>query len=307
MTPSNYSLKSIKKEFHDKGIYYTPPQLGEFIKTLTGDGIREVYDPTCGRGNLLSVFADEVRKYGQEIDEAAARDAGAQLTNVDIRVGNTLYNDTFPEKQFPLIVANPPFSIAYDPTWISPEDPRYRELPVLPPKSKADYLFLAHILHKLTDTGVAYVVCFPGICYRGQREGQIRRWMIQHNYIDEVRLLPAKQFTDTSISTVLLTIRKDRGNKETIYMADIEQKIDRDVPIGEISDNDYSLSTQSYIQPPEPPKAEIDPEQLQEDVVVAEAAHLRTALEFMQFTCGLEDYDFSAILDRMQAVIDEFR
>ncbi len=312
MTPSSYSLKSIKKEFHDKGVYYTPPQLGEYIKSLIGDDIQEVYDPTCGRGNLLGIFPDHVRKFGCELDASAAIDARKELRCAEIVTGNTLYDNPFPEKTFELIVANPPFSTSYDPSLVDhrgilSEHDAPSMPPCLPPKSKADYLFILHILHKLSDTGVAYVLCFPGILYRGNREGKIRQWLVDHHYIKEVRMIPPKQFTDTSISTALLTLQKNRPTSYGIRMFDLENDLEREVSLDEIVKNDYNLSVSSYLTPPEPEKPQIDPAALHETIVRNDISHLRKCLNSLQFVCDLEGYDFPSVLDRMQAVIDEFR
>lgn len=42
-----YNLKSIKKDFAEKGVFYTPPELAEFIKSFIPQDVQEVYDPTC--------------------------------------------------------------------------------------------------------------------------------------------------------------------------------------------------------------------------------------------------------------------
>ena len=63
-----YNLKNIKQDFKEKGIFYTPPELALFLKSLLPEDVKEIYDPTCGNGSLLSVFDDNVIKYGQDIN-----------------------------------------------------------------------------------------------------------------------------------------------------------------------------------------------------------------------------------------------
>ena len=53
----------------NKGIFYTPNELALFLKSFLPNNITEIYDPTCGNGGLLSVFDDNVIKYGQELLE----------------------------------------------------------------------------------------------------------------------------------------------------------------------------------------------------------------------------------------------
>lgn len=62
------SLKNIRQEFKDNGVFYTPPELAEKLKSYVDFEPETVYDPTCGAGNLLRVFHENVKKYGQELD-----------------------------------------------------------------------------------------------------------------------------------------------------------------------------------------------------------------------------------------------
>ena len=185
-TMKDYSIKSIRDEFKSKGVFYTPKELGERLKSLADVEYKNVYDPTCGRGYLLSVFDDDVVKYGQEIDEEALKEAETNLNNFIGEVGDTIKEDKFKDMKFDLIVANPPFSIKYEPTKELEEDERFRDLPCLAPASKADYMFIAHCLAKLKDSGQAIMLNFPGILYRGAREYKIRKYLVDNNFIEKV-------------------------------------------------------------------------------------------------------------------------
>ena len=88
----SYSVKSIRKQFAAHGVFYTDIKLAEILRDIVsanGDVI-DVYDPTCGSGNLLSVFPDEVRKYGQELNPEQAEEARERLVNCEIVAGDTL-------------------------------------------------------------------------------------------------------------------------------------------------------------------------------------------------------------------------
>lgn len=54
------SIKSIRQEFRKGGVFYTPPELAEKLKEYVDISVKTVYDPTCGAGNLLRVFDDDV-------------------------------------------------------------------------------------------------------------------------------------------------------------------------------------------------------------------------------------------------------
>ena len=111
---NGYNLKSIKKEFKAKGIFYTTNEVALLMKSFIDIEVNEVYDPTCGDGSLLSVFDDDVKKYGQEINNHQLEEAKNRLNNFCGYCGDTLKDPAFNYKKFECIVANPPFSIAWE-------------------------------------------------------------------------------------------------------------------------------------------------------------------------------------------------
>ena len=245
------SIKNIRQEFKDNGIFYTPPELAKKLKSYVDIEPKSVYDPTCGGGNLLKVFHENVKKYGQELD-------AEQLALVDIPgftgyAGDTLMDDGFAGMRFDCIVANPPFSVKWNPDALE-GDVRFRDCPAVPPPSKADWAFMLHILHHLADNGIAVVLEFPGILYRGQREGKVRRWFVESNYIDRVVNVPGNTFEDTSISTCIIVLKKNRQTTNVVF-EDGERIIT--VPRSVIIDNDFTLSVNTYL-PEEAQREEID-------------------------------------------------
>ena len=66
----SYSIRSIKKEFAEHGVFYTDERLARLLADEVSKfgEVRQVYDPTCGAGNLLAAFGDDVEKFGQEIN-----------------------------------------------------------------------------------------------------------------------------------------------------------------------------------------------------------------------------------------------
>lgn len=241
---SDYNIKSIQKSirrnFKEKGIFYTTKDLAEYLKGFLPDGVDEIYDPTCGNGGLLSVFADDVQKYGQDINGEQVKSAEERLANFRGVIGDTLKEPAFGGKKFKHIIANPPFSIKWEPK----TDERFEGWPCLPPPSKADYAFLAHILYYLSDDGTAVVLNSPGILFRGGAEGKIRRWMVKQNYIDTVILVDNGHFVDTKIETVVVVLRK---NKTTTDVKFIHNNLERIVSVSEIADNNYNLDVLRYI------------------------------------------------------------
>jgi len=140
-----YNVKSVRDNFKKSGIFYTPRPLAEYMRSFLPEKITEVYDPTCGHGSLLEIFPDTVKKYGQDINPEAAEAARA-IPNSEIVCDDTLLAPAFVGKKFRAIIANPPFSVKWSPDLLKND---------APPPSKADFAFLLHILHYLTDDGTA--------------------------------------------------------------------------------------------------------------------------------------------------------
>lgn len=87
----DYSVKNIRQGFRDKGIFYTTKETSEYLKSFFPvEDVKEIYDPTCGHGNLLAVFDDEVIKYGQDINEEGINYAKENIPNFKGYLGDTL-------------------------------------------------------------------------------------------------------------------------------------------------------------------------------------------------------------------------
>lgn len=292
------SLKQLRKDYKEHGVFYTDSKLAEIIKQFIPADVKEVYDPTCGSGALLSAFGDDVAKYGQELNPTQAEETQRNLKNAHIAAGDTLLEPAFLDKKFRGIVANPPFSVSWEPGNIAGHDARFIAAPCLPPRSKADYAFLLHILYMLSEDGVAACLGFPGILYRGQREGKIREWLVRINVIEEIYHIPGGFFDDTNIATCLVVMKKNRGNRNTIRFVDIEHGISGDILISDIEANGFNLSVSSYVTPPEPEKPPFDSRaveiQAHEDII----ARLKKEIDFSKKVALIEGWDLDKVLIR---------
>lgn len=293
------SIKNIRQEFKDNGIFYTPPELAEKLKSYINFEPESVYDPTCGTGNLLRVFHENVKKYGQELDTE-------QLGLIDIPnfsgyAGDTLMDDGFKGMEFDCIVANPPFSVKWNPDELK-EDKRFSCAPVLPPPSKADWAFMLHILHHLSDSGVAVVLEFPGILYRGQREGKVRRWFVENNYIDRVVHVPGNTFEDTTISTCIVVLKKNRNTTNIVF--EDGERIET-VSRARVEENDYSLSVNLYIEE-ETEKEEIDPIVLENEARMSFLIRLKKELDFDRMVCEMEGISMKPFVIAIKNVLKQY-
>lgn len=300
----DYSVKNIREQFKKQGIFYTPPELALQLKSYVDIETDEVYDLTCGHGSLLEIFGDEVRKYGQDINEKAIAYAKEHLKNFEGYVGDTLQDDKFKGRTFKVILGNPPFSVKYEPEGLE-NDERFKDLPCLAPRSKGDYMFIAHALHHLKEDGVAVLLNFPGILYRSHAEGRIRQWLIEQNVIDKVIHIEGKRFEDTNVATVVLVLKKNR-KKTSVTFIDDEHKLEREVPLEEIVENHFNLSVSTYIEKPVH-KEEIDIHALENKCVALSLANLHRGIQLSRLHHQLQGTDASFLKPIYhQAVEDAF-
>lgn len=135
------------------------------------------------------------------------------------------------------VVSNPPYSQHWDPK-DKEMDARFAQYG-LAPKTKADYAFLLHELHHLKADGIMTIVLPHGVLFRGktpkiydkdgnllpielreegQAEGQIRANLIEKNNIDAIIGLPANIFFGTGIPTLIMVLKKNRGNEGVLII-----------------------------------------------------------------------------------------
>ena len=279
------------------GEYFTPQEVSELLTKLTVVGkteVNKVYDPACGSGSLLLKFAkilgkENVRQgfFGQEINLTTYNLCRINmfLHDIDYDKFNIANEDTltkpqhWDEEPFEAIVSNPPYSTKWkgsdDPLLIN--DPRFSPAGILAPKSYADMAFIMHALSWLATSGVAAIVCFPGIFYRGGAEQKIRKYLIENNYIDCIIQLPSNLFFGTSIATCIMVLKKSKTSNDVLFIdASAEcvkvtnnnkltdKNIDnimrlfterqdmeytaKVVPNSVIGENDFNLSVSTYVE-----------------------------------------------------------
>ncbi len=311
------------------GEYYTPQEVSELLAEITTLGkqeVNKVYDPCCGSGALLLKFAkvlgkENVRQgfYGQEINLTTYNLCRINMFLHDINYNhfNIAHGDTltdpkhWDDEPFDAIVSNPPYSIKWegDSNPIMINDPRFSPAGVLAPKSKADLAFTMHMLSWLSTSGVAAIVEFPGVLYRGGAEAKIRKYLIDNNYIDTVIQLPPDLFFGVTIATCIIVLKKSKKDNKTLFIdasaefvrggnknklseenrkkildAFIERKDSEHfaklVDNKDIAENDYNISVSSYVEQKDTREV-IDIKELNKEIkgIVARQSELRTLID----------------------------
>lgn len=291
------------------GEFYTPQMVSSILsKIVTLDcqdpqsgkksKIDKVLDFACGSGSLLLNVRKEMgsngigKIYGQEKNITTYNLArmnmllhGVKDTEFEIHHGDTLVNDWSilseenPAKKmtFDAIVANPPFSLRWDPKEETAKDFRFNGFGVAP-KSAADFAFLLHGLHFLSDSGTMAIILPHGVLFRGGKEEVIRKELIIKDYIDAIIGLPANLFYSTGIPVCIIVLKKCRKNDKILFInasseehyekgkrqnylreVDVEKIIEayksratigryaREVSLSEIKENDYNLNITRYV------------------------------------------------------------
>lgn len=194
--------------------------------------------------------------------------------------------DPEPIGKFQNVIMNPPYSMGF------PEADAIEFFGMHVPKAKADYGFVLNGLKHLEDGGRLIAVLPHGVLFRGQREDDIRRWLIERNLIKAVIGLPDNMFLNTSIPVFLLVLQS--GSNDTLFIdsqrecykdgksnkmrqdqmrkvidtfnsrAEIE-RYSRVVSVKEIAGNDYNLNIPRYVDST-PPEPAIDMAQVMDDL-----------------------------------------
>ena len=193
-----------------KGQFYTPAEVSRIMAKVIAIGPHTrqddtIYDPACGSGSLLLKAVDEapneISIYGQEKDNATYALARMNMylhgyPTADIWHGNTLAAPYFKNqhdglKTFDFAVANPPFS---DKAWTNGLNPAHDEFGRfeygVPPAKNGDYAFLLHFIASLNSKGKGAIILPHGVLFRGNREADIRRKLIQQGFIKGIIGLP---------------------------------------------------------------------------------------------------------------------
>lgn len=212
----------------------------------------KVLDYACGSGSLLlnvnKTLKDENKKankenthigkiYGQEKNITTYNLArmnmilhGVKDAEFEIFHGDTLLNhwdllnEMNPSKkiEFDAIVANPPFSLRWEPNDTMAEDFRFKSYG-LAPKSAADFAFLLHGFHFLKDGGTMAIILPHGVLFRGGAEERIRTKLLKDNHIDTVIGLPSNLFYSTGIPVCILILKKCKKQDDVLFINASEQ------------------------------------------------------------------------------------
>lgn len=221
--------------FTSRDIIYlmTDLLIAEDKDTLIEEGVaKTVYDMTMGTSQMLTCMTErlqqldaeaDVRVFGQELNPETYAIAKADMLirggdSDNMRQGNTLSDDKFKDYKFDYIISNPPFGIDWKVEKKAVEDEHAlgeagRFSVGLPKISDGQMLFDLNGIAKLKDDGRMAIIhngssLFTGAAESG--ESEIRRYMIESDWLDAIVQLSTDVFYNTGITTYIWIISKDK-------------------------------------------------------------------------------------------------
>ncbi len=244
--------------------------------------IRDMYDPACGTGGMLSVAdkyfhahntssSSQLNLYGQELNPESYAMCKADMmikgqNPGNIRLGNSFTDDGFDHEKFHYMLSNPPFGV----NWKKVQKPikdEHEKLgfagrfgPGLPGVSDGSLLFLLHMISKMKpvdEGGSRIAIVFNGSPLftggAGTGVSNIRKWIIENDLLEGIVALPDQLFYNTGISTYIWILSnkksaKRKGKIQLVNAATYFEKMKRSLgnKRHEISDEQINEITQIY-------------------------------------------------------------
>lgn len=224
-----------------------------------------VYDGACGTGGMLTVAEDRLAElakrhgkdvsihlFGQEVQpetyaiskaDLLLKGEGAEAENM--KYGSTLSSDAFPSQEFDFMLSNPPYGKSWktdlerlggktdirDPRFVTQHagDPEFK---MITRSSDGQLMFLVNKLAKMkhgTRLGSRIAEVHNGSSLftgdAGQGESNIRRWIIENDWLEAIIALPDNMFYNTDIATYIwiLTNRKSEQRKGKVQLIDASE------------------------------------------------------------------------------------
>lgn len=227
------------------GEHFTPREViklmvnmlfNEDSEILTKEGIvKTLYDPACGTGGMLSIGEQyikelnpnaELKVFGQEINPESYAVCKSDMlikgqNPSNIKFGNTFTVDGLEDEQFDYMLSNPPFGVGWKKAqkMIKSEyenkGMQGRFGAGLPRINDGSLLFLQHMISKMKPSGTRIAIVFNGSPLfsgaAGSGESEIRKWIIENDWLEAIVALPDQLFYNTGISTYIWLINNKKA------------------------------------------------------------------------------------------------
>jgi len=240
----------------ESGDHFTPRDVVKLLvsfvfggdrKDLQGEGkIRSVFDPCCGTGGMLTIGKEWIHEninsnlkidlYGQELNDVTYSICKSDLLMMDENPENihgpcsSISDDRLQGRKFDYMITNPPFGVSWksEEEFVTEEakDPNGRFFVGTPRTSDGSLLFLQHLIHKMNPDGSRIGIVFNGSPLftgdAGSGESEIRKWVIENDWLECIVSLPDRMFFNTGITTYIwiVTNKKSPERKGKVQLID---------------------------------------------------------------------------------------
>jgi type I restriction enzyme M protein len=229
-----YIGKFAMAEGSGAGQFFTPGSvvrlLVEMIEPMKG----RIMDLACGSGGMFvqslkfvtahGGSSNDISIYGQERYEGTLRLCKMNLLlrnlSFDVKLGDSLLNDRFPQLKADYALMNPPFNISkWHPEDLPENDPRlFGAKEQFTTDGSANYMWFQTLWHHLSEKGTAAVVMANGAMTTGnQGEKNVREYMIEKGMVDCIVQMPDKLFLTTGIPACIFILSKNRDGKDGLH------------------------------------------------------------------------------------------
>ena len=240
----------------ESGDHFTPRDIVKLLVSLVFEGdkeslqgtgkIRSIYDPCCGTGGMLTIGKEwihdninpnlKINLYGQELNDTTYAICKSDFLITGEDPGNirgpksSLSEDQFQGQKYDYMIVNPPFGVSWksEKEFVENEkgDPNGRFFVGTPRTSDGSLLFLQHLIHKMEPSGSRIGIVFNGSPLfsgdAGSGESEIRKWIIENDWLESIIQLPDSMFFNTGITTYLwiVTNEKNKKRKDKVQLID---------------------------------------------------------------------------------------
>jgi type I restriction enzyme M protein len=240
----------------ESGDHFTPRDIVKLLvsfvfggdkEDLQGEGnIRSVFDPCCGTGGMLTIGKEWVHEninpnlkidlYGQELNDVTYSICKSDFLMSDENPENirgplsSISEDQFQGRKFDYMITNPPFGVSWksEKEFVDEEkkDPNGRFFVGTPRSSDGSLIFLQHLISKMNPEGSRIGLVFNGSPLftgdGGSGESEIRKWVIENDWLECIISLPDRMFFNTGITTYIWIVsnKKSDDRKGQVQLID---------------------------------------------------------------------------------------
>lgn len=224
----------------EAGEHYTPREVIDLMthmldmdeKAIKDGQLVTIYDPACGSGGMLSSAKEFIEEkinpnakvvlYGQEVNDKTWAVAQADLLlkgeTAYITKGDTLYEDGAADEQFDFMLSNPPYGKSWKKIQKKVLANSNGRFDVGQPRSSdGQLLFTLHMISKMKPAelgGSAVAIVHNGSPLfsgdAGSGESEIRRYILENDWLETIVALPTELFYNTGIATYIWLIRNNK-------------------------------------------------------------------------------------------------